>query len=468
MSTAPEVFSRRIMGVETEYGLIARTDAASRPLSPEETARELFRPLVARYASSNIFLPNAARLYLDVGAHPEYATAECDSLSQLIAQERAGDRIVDDLAQRAEAALAKQGHPATIYLFKNNVDSAGNSYGCHENYLLSRQATLKDLGRRLLAFMVTRQILCGAGWLVDGQFRFSQRADHVWEGISSATTRSRPIINTRDEPHSDSSRFRRMHVIVGDSSMAEPTAALKYGSTLLMLEMLEAEVELPVFDIGDPIAAIRALSRDLSAQTILGEHRAWDIQYQLSERAQWWLQYRDDSGTDTAELARVVELWQRTLACIASGDYRPIATEIDWAIKYQLLQRYADQLGSWDHPKLAQVDLTYHDIRPGRGLASVLERRGLISRWITDDEISQAQQQPPASTRAALRGKFISRAQQVDAAVTVDWVRLKLNRPEPLSVELLDPFDSSPDLIASLLSELDTVQDPPLSQEPLP
>ena len=197
------------MGVETEYGITATVPAGKRPQSPDEIARELFRPVVDAYASSNIFTPNASRLYLDVGSHPEFATAECDSLSQLLAYERSGDLILDRLAVQAEETLAAQGYPAKVFLFKNNVDSAGNSYGCHENYLVGRDLVLREVGRKLLPFMVTRQLICGAGLVTPEGFLLSQRADQVWEGVSSATTRSRPIINTRDEPHGDSKRFRR-------------------------------------------------------------------------------------------------------------------------------------------------------------------------------------------------------------------------------------------------------------------
>lgn len=211
-------FTRRIMGIETEYGITCTADGGGARLGAEDIARYLFRPVVERHNSSNVFMPNASRLYLDVGSHPEIATAECDSLSQLIAYDRAGDRIVDELARTAEASLADEGIGGQVYLLKNNVDSAGNSYGCHENYLIGRQVVLKTLGLQLLPFLITRQLICGAGSIHQGRYRLSQRADHVWEGVSSATTRSRPIINTRDEPHADSTLYRRLHVIVGDST----------------------------------------------------------------------------------------------------------------------------------------------------------------------------------------------------------------------------------------------------------
>lgn len=446
------VYTRRIMGVETEYGITARPEPGKRNLSPDEVARELFRPVVARYSSSNVFTTNASRLYLDVGSHPEIATGECDSLTQLLNYERAGDVLVQRMVDEAEDSLRAMGTPGTIYLFKNNVDSEGNSYGCHENYLVSRQMVLKDLGTALLPFMITRQLICGAGMIMPAkgdkpaQFVLSQRADQVWEGVSSATTRSRPIINTRDEPHGDSSRFRRMHVIVGDSNMAEPTFALKVGSTLLMLEMLEAGFDLPSFEVADPIGHIREVARDLTGSTeLLLENgstvTALEVQRALCERAASWLEERTDSGTPNSEMHRVVDLWRRVISAIESQDFSTVNTEIDWVIKRELLEAYRQRLGSdWSHPKLAQIDLTYHDIRPGRGLYDVLMRKGRISRWTTDEAISQCVDKAPQTTRAKLRGDFLETAYGVGANVTVDWTRLKVNRPEPVTEEFADPF----------------------------
>ncbi|WPF67188.1 MULTISPECIES: Pup--protein ligase [unclassified Corynebacterium] len=436
---------RRIFGIETEYGL----STGQRGLSPEDLARELFRPVVEEYSSSNVFLRNASRLYLDVGAHPEIATAECDSLPQLIAHERAGDAVVDNLARRAEESL---GTP--IYLFKNNLDSVGNSYGCHENYLISRGTVLKTLGRQLLAFMVTRQIICGAG-NIDGGFRFSQRAEQVWEGVSSATTRSRPIINTRDEPHADSTRYRRLHVIVGDSAMAEPTLALKVGSALLVLEMMEEGYPLPDWELADPIAAIRAVNKSARAPLTLTDGStltALELQSALCGAAEEWLGQRPEDQ----HLRAVVDLWQRTLEALETGDYSGIDREIDWAIKYSLLQRYRQRLDcGWEHPRLAQINLAYHDIRPGRGLARVLEAKGLIRRWSTEEEVRLAQDTPPQSTRAKLRGEFLSRARELEAPVTADWLRLKVNRPEPQFIELGDPFAAADPRVEELIAYME-------------
>lgn len=462
-SDSAPVYARRIMGIETEYGITASASHGQRVMSPDEIARVLFRPIVSKYSSSNIFSPNASRLYLDVGSHPEVATAECDSLSQLIAYERAGDAMVNRMAVQAEEALAAEGEKRAVYLFKNNVDSAGNSYGCHENYLIGRHVVLKDLGKALLPFMISRQLICGAGMIKPAKgdeparFVLSQRADQVWEGVSSATTRSRPIINTRDEPHGDSKRFRRMHVIVGDSNMAEPTLALKVGSTLLMLEMLEAGFEVPELSVLDPIQHIRTIALDSTGRAELpleggGNTTALAIQQELCAAAERWLEYREDAGTPTAELARVVDLWKRTLQAIDTQDFSAVDREIDWIIKRGLLNRYRERLGGdWAHPKLAQIDLTYHDIRPGRGLYSVLEQRGMVEQWIDDASSNAAVDTAPQTTRAKLRGEFLAVARELNAAVTVDWTRMKVNRPEPMTEEFSDPFVSEDPRLDGLL-----------------
>lgn len=468
---ASEVFTRRIVGLETEYGITCTGQDGTRRLGPDEIARYLFRPVVERHSSSNVFLPNASRLYLDVGAHPEYATAECDNLMQLLAADRAGDRILDELSQQAEQTLASEGIGGKVYLFRNNVDSTGSSYGCHENYLVGRSVVLKKLSHQLLPFLITRQLICGAGNITHATSGYqpgwvvSQRADHVWEGVSSATTRARPMINTRDEPHADSHRFRRMHVIVGDSNMAEPTTALKVGSMLLVLEMFEAGLDLPDLQLRNPSAHVRDIARDQTGQTLLEKMdgstlTALEAQQIYCEAAEFWLQERPESGTPNDVLHKVIDLWKRMLHAIETQDFSRVDTEIDWVIKRKLMQRYQDKLGlTIEDPKLAQVDLTYHDIRPGRGLCSVLESKGMIKRWTTDAEVDRAKTQAPDTTRAALRGKFLTRAQELGAPVMVDWLRLKVDQPEPRAVQLDDPFITVDDRVDELIAYMDEHRD---------
>ena len=235
---------RRIFGLENEYGVTC-TLRGQRRLSPDEVARYLFRRVVSWGRSSNVFLENGARLYLDVGSHPEYATPECDSIADLVVHDKAGERILEGLVRSAEQRLREEGIRGEVYLFKNNTDSAGNSYGCHENYLVERDGDFTKFTDVLIPFLVTRQVYAGAGKVLQtargAMYCVSQRAEHIWEGVSSATTRSRPIINTRDEPHADAERFRRLHVIVGDSNMSEYTTFLKVGTTSIVLRMLEED-----------------------------------------------------------------------------------------------------------------------------------------------------------------------------------------------------------------------------------
>ena len=246
---------RRIFGLENEYGVTC-TLRGQRRLSPDEVARYLFRRVVSWGRSSNVFLENGARLYLDVGSHPEFATPECDDLDDVVAHDKAGERILEGLVRGAEERLEEEGIRGQIYVFKNNTDSAGNSYGCHENYLVSRHKDFHRTVDVLIPFLVTRQIFLGAGKLTQTPrgttFSIAQRADHIWEGVSSATTRSRPIINTRDEPHADAERYRRLHVIAGDSNMSEYATFVKVGTMVALLQMIERECRLQGPDAREP------------------------------------------------------------------------------------------------------------------------------------------------------------------------------------------------------------------------
>ncbi|MFT3715161.1 MAG: Pup--protein ligase [Gordonia sp. (in: high G+C Gram-positive bacteria)] len=450
---------RRIMGIETEFGVTC-TFQGQRRLSPDEVARYLFRRVVAWGRSSNVFLPNGSRLYLDVGSHPEYATAECDSVRQLVVHDRAGERILEDLLIDAEHRLATEGIGGDIYLFKNNTDSAGNSYGCHENYLVTRTGEFGRVSDVLLPFLVTRQLICGAGKVLSvgnqTQYCLSQRADHVWEGVSSATTRSRPIINTRDEPHADAEKYRRLHVIVGDSNMSETTTMLKVGSALLVLEMIESGISFRDFALDNPIRAIRDISHDPT-----GRHEiklaggktanALAIQREYHARAVTHLKNR----TPDATMDLVVDLWGRVLDAVESGDFSAVDTEIDWVIKRKLLQRYEDRLGvGLDDPKIAQIDLAYHDIRRGRGVFDVLSRKGLAARLVSDEEIDDAVENPPQTTRAKLRGDFITAAQRAERDFTVDWVHLKLNDQAQRTVLCKDPFRNVDERVERLIASM--------------
>lgn len=463
------------MGLETEFGITSVLDSHRR-LGPDEVARHLFAPVVEKYRSSNVYWYNASRVYLDVGAHPEYATAECDSLHQLLIHDRAGDQIFHRLAADCENSLNERGIGGKVYLLKNNTDSIGNSYGCHENYLVGRDVSLKGLSAQLLPFLVTRQLICGAGKIsvpapgapnenFGPGYCLSQRADHVWEGVSSATTRSRPIINTRDEPHGDSSRFRRLHIIVGDSNMSETTTALKVGSSLLVLEMIEAGVELPDFELSNEIRSIREIARDFTGTTELdlrggGRATPLEIQRAFHAAAEKWLATRPEdselgAGTPNAELAPVVQLWGRVLDCFETGDFSDVDTEIDWVIKKKLLDRVAERGGlDITDPRLAQVDLTYHDIDPDRGLFHLLTRRGQAATVVDPTAVEEATVTAPQTTRAAIRGRFLAAAEHSTRQTTVDWTRLKVNGEGGAEIVLPDPFVTEAEGLDPLLDIL--------------
>jgi len=451
---------RRIFGLENEYGVTC-TFRGQRRLSPDEVARYLFRRVVSWGRSSNVFLSNGARLYLDVGSHPEYATPECDSIRDLVIHDKAGERILEGLLVDAERRLREEGIAGDVYLFKNNTDSAGNSYGCHENYLVARHGEFARLADVLIPFLVTRQIMVGAGKVLQtprgAVFCVSQRAEHIWEGVSSATTRSRPIINTRDEPHADAERYRRLHVIVGDSNMSETTTMLKVGATDLVLRMIEAGVVMRDLTLENPIRAIREVSHDMTGRRLVRlangrEASALDIQQEYLTKARDFASRR---GIDEGMVKRVLDLWERSLHAVSTGDLDLVGREIDWVIKYQLIERYRAKHGlAMSAPRIAHLDLAYHDIRRNRGLYYLLEKHGNVDRVSRDLEVFTAKSVPPQTTRAKLRGEFIRRAQEKRRDFTVDWVHLKLNDQAQRTVLCKDPFRSVDERVDKLIASM--------------
>ncbi|MEO8889350.1 MAG: Pup--protein ligase [Jatrophihabitantaceae bacterium] len=459
---------KRIFGIENEYGVTC-TFHGQRRLSPDEVARYLFRRVVSWGRSSNVFLKNGARLYLDVGSHPEYATPECDSITELVAHDKAGERILEGLVVDAEKRLHDEGIAGDIYLFKNNTDSAGNSYGCHENFLVGRHGEFSRLADVLIPFLVTRQLICGAGKVLQtprgAVYCVSQRAEHIWEGVSSATTRSRPIINTRDEPHADAERYRRLHVIVGDSNMNECTTMLKVGSADLVLRMIEHGVTFRDLTLENPIRAIREISHDMTGtrpvRLVAGRSAtALEIQREYYSRAvDFVARNGDDPSSSTSgepsSAKRVLELWGRTLDAVEQKDLSMIDREIDWATKFQLIERYrAKHDLPLSSPRVAQLDLAYHDISRTRGLYYLLQKRGAVDRVAADISVFEAKSIPPQTTRAKLRGDFIKRAQEKRRDFTVDWVHLKLNDQAQRTVLCKDPYRSVDERVEKLIASM--------------
>jgi len=450
---------RRIFGLENEYGVTC-TLRGQRRLSPDEVARYLFRRVVSWGRSSNVFLENGARLYLDVGSHPEYATPECDSIDDLVAHDKAGERILENLLLSAEQRLREEGIRGVIHLFKNNTDSAGNSYGCHENYLTSRRDDFGHYAEILIPFFVSRQIYAGAGKVLQtargAVYCISQRAEHIWEGVSSATTRSRPIINTRDEPHADAERFRRLHVIVGDSNMSEYATFLKMGATSILLRMLEdPSVVLRDMTLENPIRAIREISHDPLCQRKVRlangrEASALDIQFEYLARA---TRYHEQRGLSPME-EKALGMWEHCLNGLEKDPFS-LDRECDWVIKHRLIEGYRQRHDlPLTHPKVALMDLQYHDVSRERGLFYRLQARGMVERTTTDAAIQTAVDNPPQTTRARLRGEFIKKAKERRRDFTVDWVHLKLNDQAQRTVLCKDPFKSHDERVEKLIASL--------------
>ena len=450
---------RRIYGLENEHGVTC-TLRGQRRLSPDEVARYLFRRVVSWGRSSNVFLANGARLYLDVGSHPEYATPECDSLADLVAHDKAGERILEQLLESAEQRLAEEGIRGDIYLFRNNTDSAGNSYGCHENYLTSRHDDLTHYTEVLIPFLVSRQIYAGAGKVLQtargAMFSISQRAEHIWEGVSSATTRSRPIINTRDEPHADSDRYRRLHVIVGDSNMSEYTNFVKVGAAACMLRMLEDDnVVLRDMTLENPIRAIREISHDITCTRRVRlangrEASALEIQTEYLNRA---LRYADNHDLSPEE-KQSLDMWEHVVTGL-ERDPLSLDREVDGVTKHNLSEAFRERHDlPLSHPRVALLDLQYHDISRNRSVFYKLQRAGRVERIVTDADIEEAVDTPPQTTRARLRGEFIRTAKERKRDYTVDWVHLKLNDQAQRTVLCKDPFKAHDERVERLIESL--------------
>ena len=407
-----------------------------------------------------MFLENGARLYLDVGSHPEYATGECDNARDAVIHDRAGERILEELTDSAEQRLRDEGIRGTIYLLKNNLDSAGNSYGCHENYSTERALEPESYEPHLIPFLATRQIFAGAGHVLQTArgpiFSIAQRSEHIWDSSSSATTRSRPIINTRDEPHADPDKFRRLHVIVGDSNMNEVATFLKLGTTHLVLRMIEDEsFSLRDFTLENPIRAVRDISHDVTCTKKIRlasgrELSALDIQFEFLERTTKFLKTHDS----TKEELLVLKRWESTLTQLAKD---PLLLErtCDWVTKYRLVEGLrAKEALDLDDPKVLALDLQYHDISSRRGVFYKLQSRGVVERISSEVEVTAAMSVPPQTTRARLRGEFIRQAKARKRDYTVDWVHLKLNDQAQRTVLCKDPFQSEDDRVTKLIESL--------------
>jgi proteasome accessory factor PafA2 len=414
---------------------------------------------------ANVILTNGARLYVD-HAHPEYSTPEVTNPRDGVVWDKAGERVMAAAATHAASTIPGA---AGIQLYKNNTDNKGASYGSHENYLMRRQTPFADIVRHLTPFFVTRQVVVGAGRVGIGQdgrrhgFQISQRADFFEVEVGLETTLKRPIINTRDEPHADPERYRRLHVIIGDANMSEVSTYLKLGTTALVLAMIEERwfadtgVDLSV---ETPVAALRAVSHDpaLAHQVTLRDGRhltAVQLQMEYHEQARKFVQdrYGDDVDPDTAE---VLTRWESVLERLAA-DPMSLSRELDWVAKYELLQGYRDREGlDWDAHKLQLVDLQYSDVRPDKGLYNRLVARGRMERIVADAEIERAVTEPPTDTRAYFRGRCLAKYADDVAAASWDSVIFDVGRESLQRVPMLEPLRGTKSHVEELLARCDT------------
>jgi proteasome accessory factor PafA2 len=464
----------KVIGTETEYGIAAVGQPDFNPVlsssllissyagslrrirwdyedeSPLRDARG-FEPVPAREVSdedlglANVILPNGARYYVD-HAHPEYSTPECLTARELVVHDKAGVRILE----RSLRVVAEEMPSApAISIYKNNTDGKGNSYGTHENYLVDRATPFGDIVRDLTPFFVSRQVFTGAGklgleaqWDERGRhvYQLSQRADFFETEVGLETTLKRPIINTRDEPHADPERYRRLHVIVGDANLCEVTQLLKLGSTAIVLKMIE-DAFLPDLSLVNPVAAIHDVSRDISlAATVdLTDGRtltAIQLQWEYFEHARKYVEREDD----TPENRDIIERWESILAGL-EDDPMTLAAQLDWVAKLRLLEGYRERdTLEWSDPKLRAIDLQYHDVRRDKGLYHRLERAGKVERVTTDDEVERAIMDPPEDTRAYFRGRCIGKFPEAIAAASWDSIIMDVGRDALQRIPMREPL----------------------------
>lgn len=447
---------QRIFGLENEYGLIfSPTGKVYLPV--EKVLGYIFEGLIPNSWPSNAFLVNGARFYQDTGCHPEYSTPECDNIFDLVTHDKAGERLVEGCLPLAEERLKEEGLDGEIYIFKNNTDSMGNTYGCHENYLMKRDVDFWKVTEQLIPFFATRQIYTGAGKLLklSGKTHYfmSQRAQHIHEKTSSSTTSSRSIINTRDEPHADAEKYRRLHIIVGDSNMSEFATLMKVGVTAVVLSMIEEGYTVPNIELEDPVKAIREISRDttLKRRVKLEDGReltAIEIQRIYLEKAYDYLATTTvDSITED-----IVRKWEHILNKLEE-DPMQLSRQIDWVIKKDLMISYMEKKDcGWDDPRILLMDLQYHDVNRSRGLYYVLEKMDMVERVVEEEDIQMAMNEPPQTTRAKIRGDFIRFAREKNRSYTVDWTYLKLNGYWEETILCMDPFSSSDRRVEELIA----------------
>jgi proteasome accessory factor A len=483
----------KVMGIETEYGITVRNQPDFNPIlsslllinsyetyrtarirwdyeaeSPLRDARgfeyaeEKELPSKEESRLINLILSNGARFYVD-HAHPEYSTPECTNPRDLVIWDKAGERILNISRTRAEAVSPPE---QRILIYKNNTDSKGNSYGTHENYLMDRRCPFTRIAQHLMPFLATRQIFTGAGKvgaennLDYTEYQISQRADFLETEVGLETMHSRPLINTRDEPHADPDKYRRLHVIVGDANMSEVATYLKAGTTAIVLSMIEDDLIDRDLSLENPVQAFRMISRDLSCRVPvrLRDGRtasAVAIQRELLELAHRYYRDRDCDPVTKDVLTR----WEHVLDRL-ERDPMTLNRELDWVIKRDLIENYRTkhQL-EWTNSRIAMIDLQYHDIRPGKGLFYKLEESDAVERIVSDDEITKAIHDPPTDTRAYFRGMCLQRYSEDIVSASWDSVLFDLKEGPLKKIFMLEPLRGTEAMVRHLLDESPTARD---------
>ena len=477
----------KVFGIETEYGIAAVGAPDFNPVlsssllistyagslrrirwdyeqeSPLRDARG-FEPVPMREGSdedlglANVILPNGARYYVD-HAHPEYSTPECITPRELVVHDKAGERILE---RSLDEVLAVMPSAPALSIYKNNSDGKGNSYGTHENYLVDRATPFTDIVRDLTPFFVSRIVFTGAGkvgaeasWDERGRalFQLTQRADFFETEVGLETTLKRPIINTRDEPHADPDKYRRLHVIVGDANMCEVATFLKIGTTAIVLKMIE-DAFLPDLTLETPVPSFHDTSRDLtlSAEIPLADGRrltAIQLQWEYFEHARKFVERFDD----TIENREVLERWEAVLTALETDPFS-LHAQLDWVAKYRLATAYRERDGlGWNDAKLRAIDLQYHDVRRDRGLYYRLESTGKVERLTTDAEVDEAIMEPPVDTRAYFRGRCISRYPDAIAAASWDSLIVDTGADALQRIPMREPLRGTKEHVEGLLAQ---------------
>ncbi len=479
----------KFVGVETEYGIVVDGPTGVNPVlasslvvgayravgaddvgwdhtdeSPLRDARggpepEPNAPVVDdELGLANTVLTNGARFYVD-HAHPEYATPECSNARDLVIWDKAGERILADAATRAATNLPPG---SRVLIHKNNTDGKGAAYGCHENYLVPRSVPFGQLTSQLLPFFVSRLVFVGSGRIgsaldADVGFQLSQRADFFEVEVGLETTLKRPLMNTRDEPHADPERYRRLHVINGDANLCEIATFLKVGTMLLLLDVIEDGGLTAVPELADPVGAFHAASHDLTGTVPLalaegGTITPLAIQRHYLDAARRYVKDRDAPPDAVTE--EVLARWESVLVT-AEDDPRGLAGQVDWATKLELMEGYRARHDlDWDHDRLKMLDLQYHDVRPDKGLYHRLVARGRVERLVSDAEVEDAVHTPPADTRAWFRGECIRRFRSQVVAAGWDSLVLDVGRESLQRVPMMEPGRGTRAQLGALLDEV--------------